>query len=196
MIEIRLIGAVRSELKTPMLRAGSGGLTLEQRLEEACAEHHRQRALVSEIVLEPEHEIRLEGLGEHVHGSHPDVALPGQQNAAQVVEVFPVMDVGHKREFAAGQGLPQGHLRGRGLAGRVDGEYQSRISGRGLAFAEQVDGTSRRKRAEYGHKNDAPDQERLHESGLGVTFFKKVSPTPCPWQSIPWDRRKSITTGW
>ena len=62
MIEINPIGVVRSELKKPTLRAGNDGLTLEQRLEEARAEHRRQRALVSEIVLESEHEPRLEGI--------------------------------------------------------------------------------------------------------------------------------------
>jgi tRNA-Thr(GGU) m(6)t(6)A37 methyltransferase TsaA len=67
MLEINPIGVVRSELKKPTLRAGSEGLTLEQRLEEGRAEHRRQRALVSEIVLEPEHEPRLAGIDGFSH---------------------------------------------------------------------------------------------------------------------------------
>jgi tRNA-Thr(GGU) m(6)t(6)A37 methyltransferase TsaA len=52
-IVLKPVGVVRSEIKEPVLRADSNGITLKEKLINVKAEQDKIRAMISEIVIEP-----------------------------------------------------------------------------------------------------------------------------------------------
>jgi tRNA-Thr(GGU) m(6)t(6)A37 methyltransferase TsaA len=61
-MELRPVGLVRSEIKTPMLHAGEGDIELKDRMEEVRAYHRRVKENVCDLVVFPEWEELLEGI--------------------------------------------------------------------------------------------------------------------------------------
>jgi len=64
---VKPVGVVRSELKTPSLRAGKKGLEAAKDVRRGLEEARRIRTLVSELVIKPELEGILDGLEEFSH---------------------------------------------------------------------------------------------------------------------------------
>ena len=62
-ITIKPVGYVRSDLKTPSLKAGGEDIELEEELQQAAIEAKAIRSLVSELVINPELDGILDGLG-------------------------------------------------------------------------------------------------------------------------------------
>ena len=61
-MELRPVGVVRSEIKTPMLHAGDAGIELDQRLEKARKNHRKVMNTVSELIIFPQWAELLEGI--------------------------------------------------------------------------------------------------------------------------------------
>ena len=66
-LTIRPVGYVRSELKSPSLRAKGGDIELEEGLRQAATEAKYIRSLVSELVIRPELDGILDGLEDFSH---------------------------------------------------------------------------------------------------------------------------------
>ena len=64
---IKPVGYVRSELKTPSLKAKGEDIELEKGLQQAAMEAKTIRSLVSELVIDPELEGILDGLEDFSH---------------------------------------------------------------------------------------------------------------------------------
>jgi tRNA-Thr(GGU) m(6)t(6)A37 methyltransferase TsaA len=64
---IRPVGYVKSELKSPSLKAGDDDIELEKGLQHAAVEAKRISSLVSELVIRPELDGILEGLEDFSH---------------------------------------------------------------------------------------------------------------------------------
>lgn len=64
---IRPVGYVRSELKSPSLKAGNNDIELEKGLQHAAEEAKRISSLVSELVIRPDLDGILEGLEDFSH---------------------------------------------------------------------------------------------------------------------------------
>ncbi len=61
-MELRPVGLVRSQIKTPMLHAGEAGIELKERLEKARENHQKVIDSICELVIFPEWEELLEGI--------------------------------------------------------------------------------------------------------------------------------------
>ena len=61
------VGVIKSEIKTPGLKAGKEDLELEQGIKEATREAVRIRTLISELVIYPEYVDSLDGIEEYSH---------------------------------------------------------------------------------------------------------------------------------
>jgi tRNA (adenine37-N6)-methyltransferase len=61
-MELRPVGVVRSEIKTPMLHAGEAGIELKERLEKARENHEKVMNAVCELIIFPQWEELLEGI--------------------------------------------------------------------------------------------------------------------------------------
>jgi len=61
-MELRPVGVVRSEIKTPMLHAGEAGIELKERLEKARENHQKVMNAVCELIIFPQWEELLEGI--------------------------------------------------------------------------------------------------------------------------------------
>ena len=66
-ITIKPVGFVRSELKTPSLKAGEGDIELQKGIQQTAIEAKYIRSLVSELVINPELKGILDGLEEFSH---------------------------------------------------------------------------------------------------------------------------------
>jgi tRNA-Thr(GGU) m(6)t(6)A37 methyltransferase TsaA len=66
-MSIRPVGYVRSELKTPSLKAKGKDIELEKGLQQAAIEAKTIRSLVSELVIDPELDGILDGLEDFSH---------------------------------------------------------------------------------------------------------------------------------
>jgi tRNA-Thr(GGU) m(6)t(6)A37 methyltransferase TsaA len=61
-MELRPVGLVRSEIKSPMLHAGEAGIELKERLEKARENHQKVMNAVCELIIFPQWEELLEGI--------------------------------------------------------------------------------------------------------------------------------------
>jgi tRNA (adenine37-N6)-methyltransferase len=61
-MELRPVGVVRSEIKTPMLHAGEAGIELKERLEKARENHEKVMNTFCELIIFPQWEELLEGI--------------------------------------------------------------------------------------------------------------------------------------
>ena len=66
-IELRPVGVVRSEIKTPMLHAGEAGIELKERLEKARENHQKVMNAFCELIIFPQWEELLEGIEAFSH---------------------------------------------------------------------------------------------------------------------------------
>jgi tRNA (Thr-GGU) A37 N-methylase len=66
-MELRPVGLVRSEIKSPMLEAGDADIALKQRMEKAREYHQQVTNAVCELVIFPEWEELLEGIEDFSH---------------------------------------------------------------------------------------------------------------------------------
>jgi len=66
-IELRPVGVVRSEIKTPMLHAGEAGIEFHERLEKARKNHQKVMNAVSELIIFPQWAELLEGIEDFSH---------------------------------------------------------------------------------------------------------------------------------
>ena len=93
-ITIKPVGFVRSELKTPSLKAGEGDIELKKGLQQTAIEAKYIRSLVSELVINPELKGILDGLEEFSHALvlyWPHLLPP---HGRSLTKVHPI---GHKR---------------------------------------------------------------------------------------------------
>ncbi len=61
-MNIRPVGVVHSQIKTPMLSAGASGLSLDLRREKIKAYHRQVEACICELVIDPQWEELLDGI--------------------------------------------------------------------------------------------------------------------------------------
>jgi tRNA-Thr(GGU) m(6)t(6)A37 methyltransferase TsaA len=61
-MELRPVGLVRSQIKTPMLHAGEAGIELKERLEKARENHQKVINTICELIIFPQWEELLEGI--------------------------------------------------------------------------------------------------------------------------------------
>jgi tRNA (adenine37-N6)-methyltransferase len=66
-IELKPIGFVRSDIKTPMLAADESGLSLTERMEKIKAYHQRVKDGVSELIIDEQWEELLDGIESFSH---------------------------------------------------------------------------------------------------------------------------------
>jgi tRNA-Thr(GGU) m(6)t(6)A37 methyltransferase TsaA len=61
-MQLKPVGVVRSEIKTPMLHAGEAGIELSERMEKARENHQKVMNAVCELIIFPQWEDLLEGI--------------------------------------------------------------------------------------------------------------------------------------
>ena len=64
---LRPVGVVESELKTPSLRVGEDGLSLEKHMEKIREDHKKIRSMTCRLSISPEYEPLLDGVEEFSH---------------------------------------------------------------------------------------------------------------------------------